>query len=402
MSVAPALKLSDRPTGRIRPELDGLRSVLADCGDPQLDYPSILIVGTNGKGSTAAMLEAVFRAHGFATGLFTSPHLVRVEERVQLNGVPVDSTVLETHIGLFDASPDLTYFETLAAAAFSIFSKARIDVAVLEAGMGGSWDATRLAESAIAGLTNVGSDHAGWLGDEPSAIARDKGRALAAAERAVLGSGVDESLLVDLGAPAACRAGSLVDCSVRRDGRVRLRWDGHETVVDLPLEGDFQLKNLELALALAVEAVTAGLMTSLIPSRVQMALEAVKWPGRLSSHPVDGREVLMDCAHNLEAAQSLAHFLGGLEHRYNLLFSCLADKPVEAMAKVLRPLVGDVVVCRLDDERAMPVERLAAAFTGAGVANDPRSGLDRLEDPVLAAGSVRLVGELIALAQGEL
>jgi dihydrofolate synthase/folylpolyglutamate synthase len=396
MSIDVALILKDRPQGRIRPELDNLRRALADIGNPQLDFPSILVVGTNGKGSTAVMLDAVLRAHGLSTGLFTSPHLVRVEERVRLNGDPVDETVLESAIGRFDAFPDLTYFETLSAAAFSIFSEARIEVAVLEAGMGGSWDATRLAESSIAGLTNIGSDHAGWLGAEPAAIARDKGRALAAAKRAVIGSGVDETFVAALGAPAAQRAASLVSCTVIGGGRVTVSWDGLEATVRLPLSGSYQCENLELALALAHEAVNSGWLSSLESSQVAVALDGLSWPGRLSFHRIKGREVLTDCAHNLEAAKAVAEHLDGLDCRYNLLFSCLDDKPVEAMAEVLRDRVGDVVVCRLDDDRAMPLERLAAAFGGAGVAEDPLSGLDRVSDPVLAAGSIRLVGALLA------
>ncbi|MCJ7754735.1 MAG: hypothetical protein MUP13_09230, partial [Thermoanaerobaculales bacterium] len=119
------MKLRPRSVGRIRPGLDELRRVLAEFGNPQLDFSSILIVGTNGKGSTAAMLDAVLRAHGLRTGLFTSPHLVRVEERVRLNGANVDEDSLESTIRLFDEFPDLTYFETLTAAAFSTFSEAR-------------------------------------------------------------------------------------------------------------------------------------------------------------------------------------------------------------------------------------------------------------------------------------
>jgi len=345
------------------------------------------------------MLDAVLQAHGLQTGLFTSPHLVRVEERVRLNGEPVDETVLESTIGGFDAFPDLTYFETLTAAAFSVFSAAQVDVAVLEAGMGGSWDATRLAESAIAGLTNIGSDHAGWLGAEPAAVARDKGRALAAARSAVIGSGVDEKCVAALGAPAARRAGSLVGCKAVGGGRVAVSWDGIETTVRLPLSGSYQCDNLELALALAHEAADAGWLRSLEPLRVQVALDGLNWPGRLSFHRVKGREVLTDCAHNLEAAKALAEHLDGMDRRFNLLFSCLDDKPVKAMAEILRGRVGDVVVCRLDDERAMPLERLAAAFPGAVVAEDPESGLDRVPDPVLAAGSIRLVGALLALEE---
>ena len=399
MPVDAAVILEDRPQGRIRPRLEELRRVLALRGNPQLDFPSILVVGTNGKGSTAAMLDALLRAHGLKTGLFTSPHLVRVEERVQLNGAPVDETVFESVLEGLDEHSDLTFFETLTAAAFAVFSEAKVDVAVLEAGMGGSWDATRLAESAIAGLTNVGSDHAGWLGAELTDVARDKGRALAAADRAVIGSGVDDNLVVPLGAPSARRAQSLVRCSSIGRERVSASWSGRSSDFTLPLSGAYQRHNFELALALALEAAHARWVTPLEPSRVQAALDGMRWPGRLSVHRLNGREVLMDCAHNLEAARALAEHLNGIDCRYNLLFSCLEDKPVEAMAEVLRDCVGDVVVCALDDERAMPIERLAAAFAGAEVAENPLSGLERMNDPVLAAGSIRLVGALLAVAE---
>ncbi len=178
-----------------------------------------------------------------------------------------------------------------------------------------------------------------------------------------------------------------------------MSWNDRSSNFHIPLAGAFQCHNLELALALALEAADAGWVSSLEPSRVQAALDGMSWPGRLSVHRIKGREVLMDCAHNLEAAKVLAEHLDGLDDRYNLLFSCLDDKPVEAMAEVLKDCVGDVVVCRLDDERAMPLERLAKAFAGAEVAEDPQSGLDRLSDPVVAAGSIRLVGVFLALAE---
>jgi dihydrofolate synthase/folylpolyglutamate synthase len=396
MSVAPALILSRRQAGRIRPQLDGLRQALAALGDPQESFRSILVVGTNGKGSTAAMLEAVLRAHGVATGLYTSPHLIRVSERVRLGGRPVSETELGRRLALLDDFADLTYFETLTAAAFEVFSDAGIEVAVLEAGMGGSWDATRIAGSAIAGLTNVGSDHRRWLGDDRVEIARDKGRALCAAERAVVGRGVDRDLLADLGAPDAVPADSLVDCVHGPGGQVKLRWDDKEVIAEMPLRGRFQRDNLQLALALARQAVAAGWLSELDPERVREGLGNLRWPGRLSVHRVAGREVLVDCAHNLEAVRALTRYLGGLDHRYNLVFSCLDDKPLDEMAEVLRPCVAEIAVCSLADERAMPVDRLLAAFPGAKVGETPLGCLERLDDPVLATGSIRLVGQLLA------
>ena len=400
MSVAPALILSRRQAGRIRPQLDGLRRALTVIGDPQESLRSILVVGTNGKGSTAAMLAAVLSAHGVATGLYTSPHLIRVEERVQLDGRPVSSAELGRRLAMLDRFADLTYFETLTAAAFEVFSDAGVEVAVLEAGMGGSWDATRLAGSAIVGLTNVGSDHRRWLGDDRRAIARDKGRALAAAERAVVGREVDRDLLADLSAPDAIPVSSLVDCVGGPGGRVRLRWDGKEVTAEMPLPGSFQRDNLQLALALAQQAAEAGWLSQLDPQRVLEGLGKLRWPGRLSTHRVAGREVLVDCAHNLEAARALAHFLGDVDRRFNLVFSCLDDKPVGEMAAILRPCVAEIAVCPLADERAMPVEDLVAAFPGAKVADTPLECLKQLGDPVLAAGSIRLVGQLLADEDG--
>jgi dihydrofolate synthase/folylpolyglutamate synthase len=346
------------------------------------------------------MLEAVLRAHGVATGLFTSPHLVRVEERVQLGGRPVSETELGRRLALLDGYVDLTYFETLTAAAFEVFSDAGIEVAVLEAGMGGSWDATRLAGSGIAGLTNIGSDHSRWLGDNRGDIARDKGRALAAAERAVVGRGVDRDLLNDLGAPDAVSADSLVDCVNAPGGRVRLRWDDREMIGEMPLPGRFQRDNLQLALALARLAVAEGWLSKLDPKRVREGLGNLRWPGRLSRHRVAGREVLVDCAHNLEAARALTQYLGGLDCKYNLIFSCLDDKPLDEMAAVLRPCVAEVAICPLADERAMPVDRLLTAFPGAKLAETPLGCLEQLGDPVLAAGSIRLVGQLLADEDG--
>jgi dihydrofolate synthase/folylpolyglutamate synthase len=393
--------LDKRREARIRPQLGVLRGVLAVLGEPQELFPSILVVGTNGKGSTAAMLEAVLRSHGLRTGLFTSPHLISPEERIRLAGRPLSCAALEEKLTFLEAYPELTYFEALTAAAFSVFAEERVDVAVLEAGMGGTWDATRLARSAIAGLTNVGLDHAAWLGADLEQIARDKGKALEAAERAIYGGGVPPSLVDKLAAPAAVPAVSRVRVATDEAGRVVVAWPEGETRARLPLPGDHQLENLQLAVALAHEAVAAGLLPRLEPALVRNAVEAVRWPGRLSMHRIAGRRVLVDCAHNAEATQSLAAFLARRNVRFNLLFSCLEDKPVVAMAANLSPLVGEIAVCQLVDQRAMPLDQLVAAFPRAVPSSSALEALDSLTDPVLAAGSVRLAGELLAHAEEE-
>jgi dihydrofolate synthase/folylpolyglutamate synthase len=395
------LSLERRHPARIRPQLARIREVLGALGDPQLRVPSALVVGTNGKGSTAAMLESVLAAHGLEVGLYTSPHLMRVEERIRINGSPIDAADLAAHLAALECYPDLTFFETLTAAAFLAFAGSGLDVVVLEAGMGGRWDATRVAGSLIAGLTNVGSDHAAWLGERVEERAADKGAALMAARFRVLGDGVAPEIVTHLGEGPFLSAAELIGLEPRPRGRLQLSWDDASIEVALPFPGAHQLANLRLALALARCAAGAGWIERLRPDAVRDGLARADWPGRLSLHRVLGRWMLVDCAHNLEGAEALARHLAQGPILYHLLFSCLDDKPVEAMARLLRPQVGNVVVFELDDERAMPLSRLRAAFPEAEAAPSVEAALERLPDPVLAAGSLRVVGELLARAGGE-
>ena len=394
------LSLQGRRPGRIRPELGPLRRVLGRLGDPQLAVPSILVVGTNGKGSTAAMLEALLEANGVATGLTISPHLVSVEERIRLGGEANGRTRLEEYLERLAPHDDLTFFETLTSAAFLAFAEERVDVAILEAGMGGTWDATRVARSSVVGITNVGSDHAAWLGNEPADRARDKGAPLRSAAVAVIGPGLAPELLPALDAPNAVPASEMVELDPRNDGGVRVVWGESVFEIPVPLPGAHQIDNLHLALALARGAEASGMVPWLDPDSVARGLARVRWPGRLSEVCVGGRRILVDGAHNLEGAEALAEHLRRRSERRNLLFSCLDDKPLAAMARVLEPAVDAVVVCRLDDERAMPLDRLAGAFPGAVRAQDPLAGLQLLADPVVAAGSLRLVGALLEAAEG--
>ncbi len=398
MPVLPPLSLVRRGAARIRPDLDRITHALESLGRPHASLASVLVVGSNGKGSTAAMLEAMLRAHGIDTGLYTSPHLVRVEERIQLGGVPLPTAELERHLATLDAFPELTFFETLTAAALLAFAGAGVDVAVLEAGMGGRWDATRIADSTVAGLTNVGTDHREWLGPNREEIATDKGAALAAAAAAVIGPEVDDAVRPHLGAVPAVAAADLVELVPCGPDLVHVRLNGDAFNVAVPFPGLHQVANLHLSLALLVATHRAGLAPAPRPDAIRAGLAAARWPARLTRHRIHGRDVLVDGAHNLEGARVLAEFLAA-RRRHNLLFSCLADKPLEAMAEVLRPVVDLVAVCPLDDERAMPLERLRRAFPEAEVAADPIAALALLPEPVVAAGSLRLAGALLEVEE---
>ena len=392
----PLRLLENRKPGRIRPRLDRIVEALDLLGTPQETFHSVLIVGTNGKGSTAAMLERILALSGIRTGLETSPHLVRVTERIRIDGEEISGHRLKAVLDRLEAFPDLTFFETLTAAALLVFSEENVDIAVLEAGMGGRWDATRAAGSAVAGLTNVGSDHGKWLGVSVEEIADDKGAALEAADVGIYGPGVDPWVVDLLDLPRTRSAESIVEARATGEPDIlEVRWPGDSwTRFRPPLEGRHQIDNLHLALALAEACRLQGWVEAFDPAVVRTALTEVRWPGRLTEISFRGRQVLLDGAHNLEAAVSLAAYLRIVPGRYNLVFSCLDDKPIEAMAEALRPVVGEIVVCPLDDSRAMPVERMLRAFPEATAAPDPAAAVARLEDPVLAAGSLRLIGVL--------
>jgi dihydrofolate synthase/folylpolyglutamate synthase len=372
-----------------------VRTTLTDLGNPHHQFLSLAIAGTNGKGSTAAMVDRTLAAHGVRTGLYTSPHLVRVEERCRLDGCDVSAEQLLAALEPLHRRVELSFFETVTIAALILFAEHRVRWAVLEAGMGGRWDATRAADPKVVGLTNVGTDHSRWLGASRGEIAAEKGALARDAEVTVLGPGIDDAIIPALGVERFVRAADLVAVAPLEEQRVAINLEGARFTAPMPLPGRHQLDNLTLALALATTVCHLEGYGPLQQPRVEHALSTVRWPGRLAALEVAGRRVLVDGAHNLEAAEALAHHLLSCPYRYNLLFSCLEDKPAQAMAAALGPAVGNVAVCPLPDPRSASSEALQAAFADAVPAPDPLSALAQLPDPVLAAGSLRLVGHLI-------
>jgi dihydrofolate synthase / folylpolyglutamate synthase len=399
--------LAPRVEQRIVPGLERITRVLELLGNPERRFPAVTVVGTNGKGSTAALLASVLRAHGLHVGLYTSPHLVRVEERIAVDGEPIAAPRLVELVEELARFPELSYFETLTVAAFLELAERGVDVAVLEAGLGGRWDAVNAAGPAVSLLTNVGTDHREWLGPTRTAIAAEKAAALKGHE-AIVGTWdtqVEPVIRQEAAAPLSLAA-TWAEVTVAGPGRAGLgpRIDfavgGISGSAVLPLDGEHQLANLRLALAGAAALERHGVIPALEASAIAEGITATRWPGRLQWLTRFGRRLLLDGAHNREAMTAVARTLDvqGLTGRIHLLFSCLDDKPLAAMAELLRPRVVTVVVAPIASPRATPVERLAAAFPHSARAGSVAEAVSLLprDEPALVTGSLRLVGELLS------
>jgi dihydrofolate synthase / folylpolyglutamate synthase len=415
--------LAPRLEQKILPGLDRILAVLDALGHPERAFPSALVLGTNGKGSTAALLASVLRHHTLRVGRYTSPHLVRVEERIEVDGETIPPGDLLAHLHALARFPQLSYFETLTAAALLHFAEARVEIAVLEAGLGGRWDATNVGEPSVALLTNVGTDHQAWLGSTRTEIAAEKAAALRGRDaivgawdaevepaiRAAADPATPLSLAADWASVTGERAPGATPAPpdpraaspARTAQRIRFVVGGVVGDAALPLPGRHQVANLTLALAGAAALAKHGVVPPLRADAMTAGIAATRWPGRLHWLSWRGRDLLLDGAHNREAVRSLALFLDqtGLAGRVDLIFSCLADKPLGEMAAVLRPRVRRVLVAPLDSPRATPLGTLAAALPGSEACASVAATLDRLpgSGPVLVTGSLRLVGEVLRL-----
>ncbi len=409
---------SAMPTRRTLPSLDRMRVLASLLGDPHTAYPVIHITGTNGKGSTAAMTSALLSAMGLSVGTYTSPNLSRVNERIARNGEPVDDESftdvldsLQRIETLMDEPP--TRFELLTAAALTWFADEAVDVAVVEVGLGGTWDCTNIVHGAVSVITNISYDHTEVLGPTLEDIARDKAGIFTSGGRAVVGE--TDPMLVSLFRAAADAAGcqSLwargVDfaCTSNRlavGGRlVDLRTPGAAYgEVLLPLHGSHQGDNAACALA----AAEAFFGSPLHEDVVEEGLAAVRVPGRLEvvgRHPL----VLVDGAHNVAGMMVLARSLSEeftTDGESTAVVGMLTGRDPRAMLDALVSAgIRSVVVCAPDSPRALPVGDLAAAASSLGmevlVAASPTAAVHRAvgrsgpDDRVVVCGSLYVVAD---------
>lgn len=351
--------------------LDRVRLALDRLGAPERRVPAVHIAGTNGKGSVAAMTDAILRRAGWKTGLFTSPHLVRFTERIRIAGVEVDGDVLGRLDGELAATGvPLTYFEVATVLAFLAFAEAGVELAVLETGLGGRLDATSVCHPLACAITSIALDHQAILGHSLAEIAVEKAGIAKPGVPLILGPlppEAEASVLRE--AAAAC-------APVRRAGI-----DYPPAPIAPALSGAHQRANAAIAVALA-RAAAANLGRPLADGDVVAGLAEVRWPGRLERIAPD---VLLDCAHNVEGARALAAALPETTRRI-LVTSIVRDKDAASMLAVLAPHFDRVVVTRSTSDRAIPPVELAAL-----VGSTRGGGRDVVcvDDPVVALAEAR-------------
>ena len=393
---------------QISPTLDRITLLLDVLGNPQRSYPVIMIAGTNGKTSTARMVDALLTRFGLRTGRFTSPHLQSVTERIALDGEPISAdryvqtySDIAAFIDLVDQGSaraggvPLSKFEILTAMAYAVFADAPVDVAVVEVGLGGTWDSTNVADAAVAVITPVGIDHTEYLGPTLRQIAANKAGIVKADSVAVVGPQEPDAMnailrrTVEVDA-AVARFGSEFSVLERSFavGGQRLTIQGLGGVYEdvfLPLSGEHQATNAALALA-AVEAFFgAGAARQLDITPVQDGFAAVASPGRLERVRTSPT-ILVDAAHNPHGAAALAAALAA-EFSFSRLvgvLAVLADKDVRGILEALAGSFDEVVVTRNSSPRSLPpaeLAQLAEEIFGEGVVHVA----DRMDDAIALA-----------------
>ncbi|MFD4190907.1 bifunctional tetrahydrofolate synthase/dihydrofolate synthase [Amycolatopsis thermoflava] len=421
------------PETKIEPSLDRIAALMTVLGDPQKTYPVIHVAGTNGKGSVTRMIDALLSRLGLRVGRYTSPHLQLVTERIAVDGAPIAASKyvdiyrdIAPYIGMVDnaGGPKMSKFEVLTGMAFAAFADAPVDAAVIETGMGGTWDATNVADGQVAVITPIGLDHTDYLGSDLGGIAGEKAGIIKAGSVAILAEQEPDAqrvLLertVEVDATVA-RAGSEFGV-LRREiavGGQMLSLQGLGGVYDeifLPLHGAHQANNALLALA-AVEAFFgAGKDRRLDIEAVREAFAAVEIPGRLE--PVRAAPtVLLDAAHNPHGARALATAIEEefAFRRLAAVIGVLEDKDVRGVLEALEPVVSDVVVTKNSSPRAMPLDELnelalavfgedrvvaepsldAAVETAVALVEESDGGEPLAGGGVLITGSVVTVGD---------
>ena len=443
-------ELANTPSHKF--DLEHMRALLRKMNHPERAFPSLLIAGTNGKGSTAATLASILRASGLKTGLYTSPHLVRINERIRINGEEIsDDAFAALHGQIDEIAGHLvdrrelpwhpSFFEMMTAIAFAHFAREKVALAVLEVGMGGRLDATNVVEPVVSVITDISLDHQKFLGNTVSEIAREKvgiirhGGVVVTLPQQPEANDVIGNTILDLDAvgvsavqyvpPVSPGSGDYLVPSRQKapttgeteEHRVLYRYSllvmGTEILVETPLVGRHQLRNVALAIAAAEELGKKG-FAGITPASIARGIRETRWPGRFQVlAPQPGRpEIVLDVAHNPAGAWALR---SALSERYDdrplvFVFGAMRDKAISEMTEILFPLATQVIATRPDNPRAASAKEIreAASRTGAEVETiaDVKSALETAlmgatEKVVVVTGSIYLVGEAMRLLSPE-
>ena len=444
-------ELANAPSHKF--DLAHMRVLLGALNYPERQFPGVLIAGTNGKGSTAATLASILRASGVRTGLYTSPHLVRINERIRINGGEISDDDFALLHDVVDRTAERlveegelpwhpSFFEMLTAIAFEYFAQNKVEIAVLEVGMGGRLDATNVIEPRVSVITDISLDHQKFLGNTVAEIAREKagiirpGGVVVTLPQQPQANDVIGNTILELGAqgvsavpyvppvsPASeqyfVRTGEKpfiaeehaedAEKNDRKAGvflsRYPLQVMGQQILVETPLAGRHQLRNIALAIATAEVLSHQGF--AITPQTIERGIRETSWPGRFQVKPAEGGapEYVFDVAHNPAGAWALRSTLSaGYEDRPLIfVFGAMRDKAIGQMAEILFPLALRVIATRADNPRSATPEEIreAAAHTATDIqdAMDVPSALERArslagaQGVVVITGSIYIVGE---------
>jgi dihydrofolate synthase/folylpolyglutamate synthase len=414
--------------------LDEVRILLDALGNPHRGFRSVLIAGTNGKGSTAATLASILSAAGIRAGLYTSPHLERANERIRIGGVEIgDEAFASFFFRVLDEAKRLlqegklpqlpSFFEILTAQALLYFAENHVELAVLEVGMGGRLDATNAVDPLLSVITDISLDHTEWLGTTITAIAREKAGILRRDGTLITLPQHSEAnqVLTEMSAEVNVRmidAAAFLPSNGSAVGPYSVNALGAEIEVNSPLSGAHQHRNIALAIATAAELATAHRLP-ITPEAIAEGIRKTRWPARMERiklERIGSRGVvewILDVAHNPAGAMALRSGLSGVlqESRPRILiFSCLRDKPVAELALILFPLFEQVIFAPIHSSRAIPIEELEAAARATGTpsvsAGSVREAIRLASESgqggvVVVSGSVYLVGEARSLLFAE-
>jgi dihydrofolate synthase/folylpolyglutamate synthase len=428
-------------------DLKHMRVLLAELERPERRFPAVLIAGTNGKGSTAATLASILRVSGIKTGLYTSPHLLRINERIRVNGEEIgDDDFAGLHRKVDDVAEGLveqgklpwhpSFFEMMTAIAFEYFAQEHVEIAVLEVGMGGRLDATNVVEPLVSIITDISLDHQKFLGDTVAEIAREKvgiirpGGVVVTLPQQPEANDVIGNTVMELGARGVnavpyvppvspgsfgylgknlLNAKNAEIAEKDRSGhlyRYPLEVMGREILVETGLVGRHQLRNVALAIAAAVEL--SERFSGITAETIERGIRETRWPGRFQQVAVpEWPEIVFDVAHNPAGAWALRSALSEryAERRLIFVFGAMRDKAIAEMTEVLFPLAESVVVTRAENPRSASPEEIreAAARTSVEIlmaadveaALAAAKSLARLgaEAVIVITGSIYLVGE---------